>query len=48
MDAAVEPTGTYARRFSEDMTGNIRPIRRLRSKVSAILLKPHLRRSVSG
>jgi hypothetical protein len=36
MDVAVAPTGTYSRRFSEEMTGNIRPIRRLRSKVSAI------------
>ena len=39
MEAAVEPTGTYSRRLSEEMTGNVRPIRRLRSKVSAIRTK---------
>jgi hypothetical protein len=35
MDAAVEPTGTYSRRFPEEMIGIVRPTCRLCSKVSA-------------
>ena len=41
MDAAVEPTGTYSRRFPEEIIGNIRPTFSLRSKVSAIRLRAH-------
>jgi len=39
MDAAVEPTGTYSRRFAEEMIRIIRPTCSLRPKVSAIPIR---------